>query len=232
MRPIQKSSLHAPFAPARAASPSSMGGCSGVRVVTVPSSAVDTISSEVVPSVKITLSLDLFGGEVSSNAADFFATGVKGRYREGNYEDHKALAGTYRMPQLKNGKVVEEDVALRNAMNEVLRDNYVEDCQRAVDKWNRTLEKEGVADRLRLPSRRFHRHIGIYAGQAFDPDGTPISADQFGAQKDTWLPSTADRKYVDDLMVPVVEPGKIAHWLAPPSKGINQKPFDFEYVRR
>ena len=40
------------------------------------------------------LSEDLFGGEVSSNAADFFATGLKGRYREDRYDEHKALTGS------------------------------------------------------------------------------------------------------------------------------------------
>jgi len=34
------------------------------------------------------------------------------------------------------------------------------------------------------------------------------------------------------LMVPVMEVGKIAHWLAKPSTGIHGLPFEFEYVRR
>src|SRR5437868_6587785 len=34
------------------------------------------------------LSLDLHGGEVSSNAASYFANGLKGRAHEDNYEDH------------------------------------------------------------------------------------------------------------------------------------------------
>ena len=33
------------------------------------------------------------------------------------------------------------------------------------------------------------------------------------------------------LMVPVTEPGKIANWIAPPKKGVNGQPFEFEYVR-
>ena len=121
-----------------------------------------------------TLSLDLFGGEISSNAASFFASGVKGRAKEDQYEDHKALEGTYGIDVLKNGAFVHEDVALRNAMNEVLRDDYVADCQRGVDKWNRTLEAQGIAFKLSLPSRRFHRHIGIYADAWCDPSGVLI----------------------------------------------------------
>src|SRR5262249_31935990 len=117
------------------------------------------------------LSEDLFGGEISSNAADFFATGLKGRYKEAQYDDHRALDASYPMEVLEEGRIVRKDIPLRTAMNEVLRDNYVEDCQRAVDKWNRTLERAGVPEadgRLRLPHRRFHRHQGIYAGHDFD----------------------------------------------------------------
>ena len=29
----------------------------------------------------------------------------------------------------------------------------------------------------------------------------------------------------------VVEPGKFANWIAPPLRGINNKPLNFEYVR-
>ena len=86
-----------------------------------------------------TLSLDLFGSEVSSNAASYFAAGLKGRAKEASYEDHKALDGTYRMSLMQDGAVVEDDVPLRNAMNEVLRDEYADDCQRGVDRWNKRL---------------------------------------------------------------------------------------------
>src|SRR6185295_8899595 len=73
--------------------------------------------------------LDLLGGEISSNAASFFGAGLKGRYKEDSYAEHLALDQHYRMSVLKDGQVVEEDVPLRTAMNEVLRDAYVEDCQ-------------------------------------------------------------------------------------------------------
>src|SRR5205814_1266087 len=37
------------------------------------------------------LSLDLFGAEISTNAANFFGAGLKGRAKEESYPDHKAL---------------------------------------------------------------------------------------------------------------------------------------------
>jgi benzoyl-CoA 2,3-dioxygenase component B len=176
------------------------------------------------------LSADLFGGEISSNAADYFASGLKGRFQEERQDDHSALGGIYRMTVIDNGRPVEQDVPMRNALNEVLRDAYIEDCQRGVDRWNNMLEKAGITDRLRLPSRRFHRHVGIYSGHHFTPDGELITADEWSKRRDAWLPSAADLAYVKSLMHPVYERGKIAHWIAP-SKGLSSKPFDFEYVR-
>jgi len=178
-----------------------------------------------------TYSLDLFGGEISSNAADFFATGLKGRYREDRYDEHKALAGSYRLPVVEDGRLTEKDVPLRNAMNEVLRDSYVQDCERALRKWNRTLEEAGSPTRLTLPSRRFHRHQGIYADHRFDPQGNLIDGNRFEANQKNWLLTSADNDYLLSIMKPVYEPGKFANWIAPPNKGIEGRPTDFEYVR-
>ncbi len=181
------------------------------------------------------LSEDLFGGEISSNAADFFASGLKGRYKEAQHDEHKVLTGDYRMTVLDGGKLVEKDVPMRTAMNEVLRDNYVDDCQRAVDKWNRTLARNNCEARLRLPSRRFHRNQGLFAmstsGVAFDMDGKIIDMAEWNARKGQWLPTAEDIEYVESLMKPVTEPGKIASWVAPPTKGVNGQPFEYEYVR-
>jgi benzoyl-CoA 2,3-dioxygenase component B len=180
----------------------------------------------------VSSSTDLFGGEISSNAADFFASGLKGRFHEDKETEHRALEGTYRMAVPEGGKLVDKDIPLRNAMNEVLRDNYIDDCQRAVDKWNRTLVKAGLSPTLRLPSRRFNREQGIYAaGLRFDIDGNALDEETWQARKYEWLPSPADRDYVRSLMQPVTEPGKIANWVAPPARGINGQAFEFEYVK-
>jgi benzoyl-CoA 2,3-dioxygenase component B len=177
------------------------------------------------------LSLDLFGGEISSNAASFFAAGLKGRYKEDSYADHLALEGRYRMPVVKDAAVVEEDVPLRNAMNEVLRDAYVEDCQRGVDRWNRRLDEAGVSARLKLPSKRFYRHIGIYANLPFDPEGRLVAQQEWEKRKGEWLPTEDDRSYIASLMKPMRGPGQIANWVARPARGIKGLPFEYEYVR-
>ncbi len=177
------------------------------------------------------LSLDLFGSEVSTNAAQFFGAGLKGRPREEErYQDHLALEGSYEMDVYEGGQLVPKPIALRSAMNEVLRDAYVEDCQKALGRWNKRLV--GTGAELVLPSRRFHRGQGMFAGHFFDPAGHEITAEEFERRRDQWLPSEADRTYVRSLMAhPVLEPGHFASWIAPPPRGINGQPIDFRYVR-
>ena len=177
-------------------------------------------------------SLDLFGSELSSNAADFFGAGLKGRWNEvKDYTDHRALDHIWRMSVVRDGAVVEDEVPLRNAMNEVLRQSYIKDCERVVKRWNAALEDEGSAERVTLPSSRFFRRQGIYAGLAFNPQGELISDAEFGRRSGEWLPSDEDRAYVVSLMKPVYEPGKMANWVAAPRKGINGQALDYEYVR-
>jgi benzoyl-CoA 2,3-dioxygenase component B len=177
-------------------------------------------------------SLDLFGGEISSNAADFFSAGLKGRYQEQKkYTEHLIKEDTFHLTVVEGGSLAEREVPLRNALNEVLRGEYVRDCERALERWNKYIADEGVDYKLRLPSTRFHRHVGEYAGQSFDLDGHIISAEEFERRRGEWLPTLADREYVQSLMHPVTEPGKIANWIAPPAVGIKGKPFEFEYVR-
>ena len=177
------------------------------------------------------LSLDLFGGEISSNAAEYFAAGLKGRVNEKRYDDHLALDGTYRMEVPEGGTLVGQDVPLRNSMNAVLHDAYVEDNQRGVDMWNKTLAEHGIDVRLSLPHRGFNRRIGLYAGLHCTPEGRLLPREEWERHQEEWLPSPSDRDYVRGLMQPVYEPGKIASWIAPPTKGINNQPFEFEYVR-
>ena len=178
-----------------------------------------------------TLSLDLFGGEVSSNAADAFAAGLKGRFKEDRYSEHKLIGSHFAMDVLRDGKVVHEDVPMRNALNEVLRTEYIKDCQRGVDRWNKTIKDEGVSFELTLPSNKFHRQIGMWAGQWFAPGGEQLDAATWAARRAEWLPGDADEAYIKSLMHPVYERGKMASWIAPPGKGINGLPGDFEYVR-
>ena len=142
------------------------------------------------------------------------------------------LDGTKRIAHIEAGKIVDKDIPLRNAMNELLRDEYVEDCEKVLRKWNKAIEQMDYPDfRVTLPSTRFHRRQGIYADAHFDPQGNTITAEEWLAKRDTWLPTEEDRAYVSSLMKPNYEPGKMANWIAAPRRGINGQSIDTEYVR-
>jgi benzoyl-CoA 2,3-dioxygenase component B len=179
-----------------------------------------------------TCSLDLFGGEDSSNSATFFGAGLKGRDREEEQAEHSALHQFYALTYVENNQLKTEDIPLRRAMNEVLRDAYIADCDKVVRSWNRTLEEIGSDFRLSLPNKRFHRTQGLYAGLYFTPDGDLIDFETYQKNKEKWLPSDEDRKYVKGLMTKAyVQPGEFAPWIAAPARGIEGKPVDFEYVK-
>jgi benzoyl-CoA 2,3-dioxygenase component B len=178
------------------------------------------------------VSLDLFGSELSTNAANFYTASLKGRFEETKKDDDHALKdATYPVTELDAGRVVVRDEPALTALNERLRDDYVADCQRGVDRWNRVIREHGIDVELRLPHRGFHRQIGMFAGTYVTPDGRIVSREEWEARRDEWLPTRADQEYLASLMTPVMEPGKFANWIAPPARGINGKPVDFEYVR-
>src|SRR5262245_4700086 len=179
-------------------------------------------------------SYDLFGGEDSSNAAESFGSGLKGRYREGDgiYKDPKALDQVYETMMVEGGRLTKTEIPLRRAMNALLLEAYVADCTRILARWNKTLEGLVLSERLKLPSVRFNRNIGLYAGQPFDPEGhlqTPEACARGKSQ--VWLPSEEDQRYVASCMGRVTERGKFANWIAAPHQGINNQAIDAEYVR-
>jgi len=177
-------------------------------------------------------SLDLFGAEVSSNAADYFASGLKGRWRESkDYDEHSALDQYKIVPEVVNGKLTNTEVPLRNAMNEVLRDDYVKDCHRVLKRWNKAIAEEGIDFEITLPNTRFHRRQGQYSDHHFNLNGELIDEAQWEKSRNDWLPTDDDRAYVKNLMKPVQEVGQMANWIAAPKRGINRKPVDFDYVR-
>ena len=177
-------------------------------------------------------SLDLFGNEKSSNAASYFASGLKGRAHESQFADHKALEGSYSMDVLAGENVSKEDVPMRVAMNEILRDSYVKDNENGVSKWNLELSDQGITDfKFKLPSRRCHRKVGMWSEGRFDLEGNMLTEAEWDRRKNDWLPTDEDRVFVKSLMQQVVQTGMIAGWIAPPIKGINDRPFEYEYVK-
>ena len=178
------------------------------------------------------LSLDLFGQEVSTNAANAFNAGIKGRYMENRIDDdHQLQSDTYRVKSIVNGMIVDEEVPALTAINMRLRDDYIRDAAGGIGRWNKIIEKAGIDFRLALPHEAFHRQIGVFSSIKADPDGNIISNETWEKRKGEWLPTKEDGEYIASLMVPCYEPGQYARWIAPPKVGIDNKPGDFEYVK-
>jgi benzoyl-CoA 2,3-dioxygenase component B len=178
------------------------------------------------------VTLDLFGSDVSSNAATFYTTGLKGRFDESRIsDDHTLKDMTYPVFEVAGGRIVQNEAPALNALNERLRDDYVKDTLAGVARWNRVMQKHGADFQLILPHKGFNRQIGSFAGARIAPDGRVVSQDIWNENIGAWLPNAEDRAFVQSLMGRVVEPGKFANWIAPPERGINNQPIDFEYVR-
>ena len=178
------------------------------------------------------LSLDLFGSEVSTNAANFYNAGLKGRFQETKIDDdHRLTSDTYPVLKLVDGEIKLVDEPALTALNMRLRDDYTNDCAKGVERWNKIIEKAGVNFRLELPHTAFHRQIGEFANVQATPKGMLLSEAEWQKVRDDYLPSTADGDFIASLMQPVTEPGRFAGWIAPPKVGIDNKPGDFEYVQ-
>jgi len=176
--------------------------------------------------------LDLFGQEKSTNAANFYSMGLKGRFNETKIKDDHVLENDlFPVPEFENGKLVMKEISALTAINERLRNDYRDDCQRGVDRWNKTIRDMGVDFELTLPHTAFHRNIGTFRDTYVTPDGQPISKEEFEAKNGDWLPTEEDRALVKSMMVRVTEPGKMANWIAPPAKGIHGKDVECEYVK-
>jgi benzoyl-CoA 2,3-dioxygenase component B len=182
-------------------------------------------------NLHFSLTLDLFGNEISTNAANAFNAGLKGRYKEDKLtDDHQLQTAVYPVLRPRDGIIVAEDVPALSALNMRLRDDYVEDTAAGIARWNRVLERTNIAFRMTLPHVAFNRSIGEFNILHADTEGRIMTASEWDARKETMLPSVQDNEFIASLMKPSHEPGVYAGWIAPPRHGIDNKPGNFEYV--
>jgi benzoyl-CoA 2,3-epoxidase subunit B len=197
-----------------------------------PHGGIDLATIQRYVNFHFSVSLDLFGSEISTNAANFYTSGVKGRFEETKKDDdHRLAEATYPVAELEGDRIVTRERPALVALNERLRDDYVADCARGVARWNQVIQRAGIPFELRLPHRAFHRAIGAFAETRVAPDGRVVTQAEWDTRRGEWLPTPADEAFVASLMRSVIEPGKFADWIAPPARGINGHPVDFEYVR-
>ncbi len=175
---------------------------------------------------------DLYGAEVSSNAASFYTNGLKGRFEETKIADDHSLEGSeYAFMDVVNEQVVTRHAQAVTLLNERLRDDWVADVQAGIDRWNKVPAKLGIPFKFTLPHKGFNRKIGLFAGHHVSPEGRLLSEAEWTHRHGEWMPSEEDRLFVHSLMGRVTEPGKFANWISPPARGINSQAVDFEYVR-
>jgi benzoyl-CoA 2,3-dioxygenase component B len=178
------------------------------------------------------LSLDLFGSEVSTNAANAYSAGIKGRFRETHIkDDHRLVNDTYPVLKLIEGEIRRVDEPALTALNMRLRDDYTSDCENGIDRWNKIIESYGLGYRLSLPHVAFNRHIGEFRNVHATPAGLLLAADEWKKVEGQYLPSDSDARFIESLMKPQTAPGAFASWIAPPKMGIDNKPGDYEYVK-
>jgi benzoyl-CoA 2,3-dioxygenase component B len=122
------------------------------------------------------VTIDLFGADESSNAATFYSTGIKGRYEETKREDDHVLRGqTYKVLNVVNGQLQEKEVPMLNALNEVLRDDFIKDSVGGVERWNRVIEKAGLPHRLSVPHKVFTAISALCRAPKFRPTAARTS---------------------------------------------------------
>jgi len=178
------------------------------------------------------VSFDLFGSEVSTNAANFYTMGLKGRFEETKKrDDHRLKDDSYPVSGLDGDRAIVSEQPALTSLNERLRDDFVADCQRGLDRWNRVIREHGIEAKLTLPHRGFHRAIGNFAEVRLSPDGRLVTQAEWDAGQREWMPTEEDRAYVASLMQPVAEPAKFASWIAAPARGINGQAMDFQYIK-
>lgn len=183
-------------------------------------------------NLHFSLTLDLFGAEESTNAANYYTAGLKARYHEDQImDDHRLHGATYPVMRLVDGAFTSEDVPALNGLNARLRDDFVADCAGGVRRWNKDIREAGIEFELRLPHVAFNRGVGEFAGVSVTPAGEIISAEAARQDEKSWLPSTDDAAYIEELMQPTYQIGDFAGWIARPSKGVLGQPVDFEYVK-
>ena len=183
-------------------------------------------------NLHFSLTLDLFGSEESTNAANFFNAGIKGRYHEARLEDdHRLLSDTYPVMKLVDGSLRPVEVPALNGLNARLRDDFIDDCNGGVTRWNKVISGAGIDFEIRLPHVAFNRSIGEFLEIVVSPVGEVLTQDGWTAQRDSWLPTPDDRSFIEGLMKPEFRRGHFAGWIAPPTRGIQNKPDDFLYVK-
>nr|UHJ79944.1 benzoyl-coA 2,3-epoxidase [uncultured bacterium] len=158
---------------------------------------------------------DLFGNDESSHAADMYRLGIRSPSGFGAWTRSAVVVETSTADGIRRSEVAPE-----LAINTVMRRQFIGEVEHTVERWNRSLARLHIDYRLKVPHERFNRQIGAMKGAPVDPDGTLFGENRHGGVAE-YLPTVDDRARVRALMARVLESGRCASWIAPPSTGLN-----------
>jgi hypothetical protein len=72
--------------------------------------------------------------------------------------------------------------------------DYVADRQGGVDRWNKVIEKAGIAFKFVQPHKGFNRKIGEFAGRRISPAGEVLTEDEWEKRSGAWLPNDDEQR--------------------------------------
>ena len=195
-----------------------------------PFGGIDVATLQRYLNFHFSVSLDLFGAETSTNGANYFAAGLKGRFQEDQRPDDHRLHGDVRtVPAVAGATIVDpRGPGARRAERDAARR-----LRGRLPEGRRPLEPHAGRGRSgAAPAPRRLQPVGRRVRAAHvTPDGRVVDAAEWDARRSECLPTATDDAFVQSLMAPVREPGRMAGWIAPPAHGIHAKPLDYEYVR-
>ena len=164
------------------------------------------------------VSLDLFGSEISTNAANFYTAGLKGRFEETKKDDdHRLKDATYSVAELEGERIAMREEAALVSLNERLRDDYVADCAARSGPLEPGHPEARYRRRAHAAPSGFHRAIGLFAEVEVSPDGRVISQAEWDARHGDWLPNEGDKAFIQSLMQPGHGAGEIRQLDRPPA---------------
>ena len=164
------------------------------------------------------VTIDLFGADVSSNAATFYSSGLKGRYEETKFtDDHLLRDAVYPVLQVLDGRLATGEAAgAQRAQREAARRLHQGFRRRC-----RTVEPHHPKGRhpVRVdgPAQGVQPQDRAAGGDQGRPDGTIVSEAEWAARQRDWLATDEDRAFVASLMGRVTATGAFANWIAPPT---------------
>ena len=165
-----------------------------------PFGGIDVATLQRYLNFHYSVSLDLFGAETSTNAANYFAAGLKGRFQEERRDDDHRL-------QRRDARRADASPTARS--RRARRRRWPRSTRRCATTTSPTARRASTAGTARsprsasscaLPHIGFNRAVGAFRDHHVSPDGRLVDDAEWAASVADWLPTDDDRAHVESLM--------------------------------